>query len=293
MDYDSWSIGIYSGHTALGLAPDARAANPVLSAADVTDVPAQFVADPFMISVDGSWYMFFEVFNRATQRGEIGLATSQDGIRWIYRCIVLSEPFHLSYPHVVRLKNETFFVPECYRGGAVRIYRATNFPFSWKLAGFLMEKACVDPSLFEYQNLWWMFWAEPNGRHDTLHLSFARELSGPWMEHPRSPVIMQNPGSARPAGKVLANEHSLIRFAQDCSTSYGNSVRAFEITFLTETGYAEREYRRSPVLKGSGTGWNAAQMHHIDVHRLSAGRWIACVDGLGETAPAGRGSVKL
>lgn len=281
MDYDSWSIGIYSGNTALDLSPDPRAENPVLSAAGVTDVPAQFVADPFMIRVGAVWYMFFEVFNHSTRKGEIGVATSHDGIRWTYRCIVLSEPFHLSYPHVLRFRNEIFLVPECYRGGAARIYRATDFPFSWKFAGFLMEKGCVDPSLFEYRNLWWMFWAEPNGRHDTLHLSFARELFGPWMEHPSSPVITQNPGSARPAGKVLANGgHSLIRFAQDCSASYGNSVRAFEITSLTETEYAEREHHRSPVLKGTGSGWNAAQMHHVDAHRLSGGRWIACVDGL-------------
>jgi hypothetical protein len=284
MDYGTWSIGIYSGNAALDLSPDARAENPVLSAADVTDISAQFVADPFMICVDAAWYMFFEVFNRATQKGELGLATSPDGIQWSYRRIVLSEPFHLSYPHLARLGNEIFLVPECYRGGAVRIYRATDFPFSWTFAGCLMDKGCVDPSLFEHENLWWMFWAEPNGRHDTLHLSFAHELFGLWTEHPASPVIARNSGSARPAGKVLSKDDVLIRFAQDCSASYGNSVRAFEITLLTETQYAEREHRRSPVLRGSGTGWNAAQMHHIDAHQLSEGRWIACVDGLAESS---------
>ncbi len=280
MAYDNWSIGIYSGGDPFRLEPDAGARNPVLTAADATDIDAQFVADPFMLCIGGVWYMFFEVFNQAAQKGEIGLAISHDGLKWAYQCIVLAEPFHLSYPCLAHFQNEIFLVPECYRSGAVRIYRATGFPFSWKFCGPLMEPGRADPTLFQHGNLWWMFAAEPNGRHDTLRLYFSRELFGRWTEHPLSPLVSANPGIARPAGKVLLNHGSVIRFAQDCSISYGLNVRAFEITLLTETGYAEGEHLPSPVLAGSGDGWNAAQMHHIDAHRISSRHWIACVDGL-------------
>jgi hypothetical protein len=34
------------------------------------------------------------------QEGEIGLATSEDGLKWDYKQVVLNEPFHLSYPYV-------------------------------------------------------------------------------------------------------------------------------------------------------------------------------------------------
>ncbi len=57
-----WSIGIYAGTSPLDLLPHGRS-NPVLTARDVTDVPAAFVADPFMIKNGPRWYMFFEVFN--------------------------------------------------------------------------------------------------------------------------------------------------------------------------------------------------------------------------------------
>jgi hypothetical protein len=45
-----WAIGLYCGATPLSLQPAHAASNPVITAADVTDVPALFVADPFMMS---------------------------------------------------------------------------------------------------------------------------------------------------------------------------------------------------------------------------------------------------
>src|SRR4051812_33273086 len=98
----TWSIGIYAGKSPLQLAPAPGAGNPVISAASVTDVPARFVADPFMLRENSLWHMFFEVLNDRNDRGEIGLATSPDGLTWQYRQIVLAEPFHLSYPYVFR-----------------------------------------------------------------------------------------------------------------------------------------------------------------------------------------------
>src|SRR5690242_2048118 len=95
-----WSLGIYAGSSALALSPAPGISNPVLTAQDVTDVPAAFLADPFMLFANGDWYMFFEIMHRERRVGEIGLATSRDGLRWEYRKVVLRETFHLSYPCV-------------------------------------------------------------------------------------------------------------------------------------------------------------------------------------------------
>jgi hypothetical protein len=59
----TWSIAMYTGPSPLHLSAAPGASNPVISAADVKDVPARFVADPFMVNVDGLWHMFFEVLN--------------------------------------------------------------------------------------------------------------------------------------------------------------------------------------------------------------------------------------
>jgi hypothetical protein len=69
---------------------------------------------------------------------------------------------------------------------------------------------------------------------------------------------------------------------------YGALVRAFEVTRLSTTHYDERPVTAAPILQGSGAGWNAAGMHHVDPQRLTDGTWIACVDGFvwHDTTPA-------
>ena len=79
-----FSIGIAIGDSPFALRLRNSIRNPVLTRHDVTDVPAVMVADPFMCRDEeqGCWYLFFEVVNHLTGKGEIGLAVSQrcDGL---------------------------------------------------------------------------------------------------------------------------------------------------------------------------------------------------------------------
>jgi hypothetical protein len=275
-----FAIGLYDGASPLELAPAAGVTNPVLTRDDVSDVPASYVADPFLMRGDDGWHMLFEVYNWRANKGEIGLATSRDGTRWSYEGIVLAEPFHLSYPYVLEWEGERFLVPETFQAGGVRLYRADRFPDGWSpVAELVSLPYAVDASVFRHGDRWWLF-AETNAdeRHDTLRLYHADELLGPWREHPASPVVAGDASRARPAGRVLVERGRIVRFAQDCSRVYGESVRAIEIVELTTTSYAERELPGGPFLAGSAGGWNAGGMHHVDVQRDGA-RWLAAVDG--------------
>jgi hypothetical protein len=281
MPQQEWSIGIYAGTSPYALAAPPQVQNPVLTRTQVSDVPAAFVADPFMLRVHNVWYMFFEVLNQQTDRGEIGLASSNNGMQWQYQGRVLQEPFHLSYPYVFAWSGDYYMIPETYQAGAVRLYQAQPFPSHWScVATLLRSPYCADSSLFRHGDLWWLFSdTSLDMRHDTLRLYYAPDLRGPWHEHPASPVITQNPHIARPAGRVLVDNGRIIRYTQDCYPVYGTQVRAFEVTELTTTRYHEHMLADRLVLTGSGIGWNAAGMHHIDPHRLADGSWLACVDG--------------
>ena len=277
-----WSIGIFTGDSPFTLRQTQTSKNPVLSRASITDVPARFVADPFMIRSGGSWHMFFEVLNSQSSRGEIGLASSQDADVWHYQKIVLREPFHLSYPYVFEWDSQIYMVPESYQANSVRLYRAIDFPVSWSFVGDLLtgddfEDTCV----FRFNDRWWLITdhARPPYWAGTLRLFYSEHLMGPWIEHPKSPVIDGNPHIARPAGRVIVWNDRAIRFTQDCSPVYGSEVRAFEITELTATEFEEEQFGVSSVLQGSGDGWNACGMHHLDPHLAGDGCWIACVDG--------------
>jgi hypothetical protein len=233
-----------------------------------------------MLNHQGTWHMFFEVMNAESQRGAIGLATSNDGFAWTYQKIVLDEPFHLSYPYVFEWHDEHYMIPETLDAGAVCLYKAEDFPFHWSCVARLIEGQFADPSIFRFTDLWWLFVCSTPYQHDTLRLYFAAEFIGPWTEHPKSPIISGDKCRARPAGRVLELNNRVIRFAQDCGRQYGHSVRAFEISDLSRNGYLEVENARTPILTASGKGWNASGMHHIDAHKLRDGKWLACVDGL-------------
>ncbi|HLJ86180.1 MAG TPA: hypothetical protein VKZ53_05115 [Candidatus Angelobacter sp.] len=252
--------------------------NPVISAKDVTDMPAAFVADPFMLRHENVWHMFFEVLHSQSKKGAIGLATSPDGLIWEYRQIVLSEPFHLSYPYVFHLNGDYFMVPETYQAGSIRLYRADPFPHRWSLVSTLMEGAWVDSSIFFFNNLWWLFTTPMASEHSTLELFSANDVMGPWSRHPMSPLVQNDRRLARPAGRVIANGASPVRFTQDCFPTYGMTVRAFEISHLSTSGYSEREIQPGPILAAGKEAWRESGMHHIDAHAAD-GRWIACVDG--------------
>lgn len=276
-----WSIGIYEGASVQDLAPAPGAANPVLTAASVTDVSAAFVADPFMIRGTGGWWMFFELLNRRTGDGEIGLAASPDGLRWDYQRVVLREPFHLSYPYVFEWEGNHYMIPETAASRTVRLYRARKFPFGWEFIETLASgRPFADASIFRHGGRWWMF-VETSGAlpFGELRLYGSDELFGGWSEHPASPLRVDDPVSSRPGGRVIEDGGRLLRFSQNCATRYGLDVRAFQIEVLTPTEYRERLVVEEPVLCGSGSGWNQHGMHHLDVHRLDDGSVIACVDG--------------
>jgi len=273
-----WSIGIYDGATLSDLKPAQYAQNPVLCAQDVSDAKAQFVADPFMIREQDTWHMFFEVMNAATGKGDVGLATSRNGSEWKYKQIVLTEPFHISYPYVFYLNGSHYMIPETYQAEAIRLYRADPFPTRWTFVENILEGPWVDSSIFFFGSRWWLFSSPVEPENEILELFHAESIIGPWLRHPMSPLMKGDKRMARSAGRVIVPGMSPIRFTQNCVPFYGTTVRAFEVSELSTSHYSEKELVQSPILSAGDQLWNRSGMHHIDSH-LVDNHWFACVDG--------------
>ena len=193
--------------------------------------------------------------------------------------IVLDESFHISYPYVFQWEGQFYMIPESAEAGAIRLYKAENFPYSWAFVSNLIEGSYADTSVFYADDTWWLFTCSKPYTHDELRLFFADKLSGPWTEHPASPLVEGDSSQARPGGRFLMFDDGIIRFAQDDQRTYGKKVRAFLITEISRTKYTEEEYESNPVLSAQGKRWNRHGMHHIDAHEISPGKWIAVVDG--------------
>jgi hypothetical protein len=251
--------------------------NPVLSAKDVTDRDAQFVADPFLFYEGDTWYMFLEVFDRQTG-GDIAIATSSDGLTWTYDRIVLDEPFHLSYPYVFKVDDSYYMIPETHQLSDVRLYQATHFPYEWAYVSTLLAgRKYVDPSIFQFNGRWWMFIGETE--NTTLYLFSSRSLKGKWIEHPKSPVILNDSLSARPGGRVFIYDgDKIIRVAE----SFGDRlrVRAYQIDLLTTRKYEEHEIPESPLLEPGDQPevWYEAGMHQFDPW-WTGEKWLVVYDG--------------
>jgi hypothetical protein len=249
-----------------------------LSAEDLTDTQADFIADPFLCRSESGWQLFFEALERSSGLGILCLAESRDLVQWRYRGTVLREPFHLSYPGVFAWEDGHYMVPESAAAREVRLYVADSYPTQWRYQSTLLEGGHRDPSLFRKDGLWWMFTMTEPEQGGNLRLYHSEQLEGPWHEHARSPLIRNNPHITRPGGRVLEVDGRFYRIAQDTYPHYGLQLFAFEIIALTKDDFEERQIGQGPILKGARRGFLADQVHHLDAKRLSDEDWIAVID---------------
>lgn len=273
---ERWSIGLYRGVDPWSIAPEPGVDPRIVTAETITDVAADFVADPFCHVVGDRTYLFFEIWNRERAKGEIACASSPDLTEWRYEGVALREPFHLSYPCVFAASGELFMIPETREARSVRLYRADRFPLRWRFVTELLRGDFADATPFHHRGRWWLF---VHRGLDELRLYSALEPDGTFAEHPASPLVAGNRRVSRPAGRLLEHGGRIFRFAQDAWPNYGSSVRVLEVDRLSESEYLEHELPKSPILQASGEGWNALGMHHVELLPRPGGTWKAIVDG--------------
>ncbi len=199
-------------------------------------------ADPFPFIHQGAVHLFFEDIHPATGKRSIAVMTQGPDGAFGPPGPVLQRPCHLSYPFVFDWRGEVFLVPESSQAGRVELFRATRFPLEWESAGVLLEGVrAVDATLFEHGGRWWMMVnlrAEGASSWDEMSLFHANSPLGPFVPHPRSPVV-SDVRRARPAGRVFTRDGRLYRPAQDCSGHYGRALVIHEIVTLTPDDYRE------------------------------------------------------
>ncbi|MFC6963572.1 glucosamine inositolphosphorylceramide transferase family protein [Halocatena marina] len=267
----------------IGLNFDASIATPVLRASDVTDYgEVDYVADPFLFVEDGTWHMFFEIFNEdRTPDAPIGHATSSDGLNWTYDQIAIKKEVHTSFPLVWKYKGEYYMCPPS--GKRVELYKARSFPNNWKHVGNAIdvEYYSHDPTFIRYQNRWWLF-TERDNRDVMIYHSRDLESEG-WTPHKANPVVTDRLSAGRQGGRPICSGDRLFLYFQDSVENYGDRIRCYEVTDLSPSTYNDREMPTSPLLHEFGDGWAGDGMHTFDPWWLGPGKgWRCAVDGVRE-----------
>jgi len=199
-----------------------------------------FDADPFGVWRNEQLFVFVESYDYRVRIGGIDVLCYDTDLQLQWRKPCLREAWHLSYPFIIESGSESWMLPESHRSGALRLYRASDFPLCWQVAASIeLDCVPVDATPVRFEGRWWLFYSPATGKRDKisrLHLAWADELTGPWHPHPGNPVRV-DATSSRPGGTPLVIDGQLVVPMQDCSRTYGGAIRGLHVHRLTETAF--------------------------------------------------------
>lgn len=196
-------------------------------------------ADPFGVELKNKKLILFENYSLKNQKGKIS-AFYLNNSKVIGPKDIIQKPYHLSYPYILEVNEDIYFIPESHESKNLVLYKCEEFPYKWKLERVLMKNInALDSTLFFYKNKWWLFCTKFEKFPNTnLYIYYANELFGPWYNHPKNPV-KSDIRSSRPAGTPFYYKNILIRPAQNCAKAYGAKIIFNKIITLNENDFKE------------------------------------------------------
>jgi hypothetical protein len=231
---------------------------------------SRFLADPFPVQIDGDTYIFFEELPYSTHKGRISYTKYPDWFENGRFEIAHEEPYHMTYPYMLKHDENLYCIPETIEANKVNIYRVDS-PSKWTLEyEILTGIEVVDPTIFKYEGKWWMFHTRAPRSNSELYISYSDSLFDDWEEHDQNPVKI-DPRSARSAGEFVMHGDKIYRPSQYCETEYGEKITINKIVNLTEEKFSEEKICE---IKTSGTS-----IYSHGCHTLSSEKNVVCIDG--------------
>lgn len=258
-----WTIGVFNSTDRFVFSEVTQ--NPIITKKDVENLNPISAADPFVFYENNTYYCFFEVLvidNMGEKKGEINLATSNDGINFTQKGTVLEENKSISFPIVYKHDNEYYMTVHSVRTKDVRLFKAKAFPYQWEQVATLLNGSFRDPVLYLLDSTWYLF----TSTKENAHLFYSKNLLGPYKEHNQSPIVKNNSRIARNAGNIFSVNGRLYRPVQDTEKVYGDKVRLMEVLKIDKYEYLERECDFSPILEAGNDPWRSYRMHTFNIY---------------------------
>lgn len=105
-------------------------------------------ADPILIANESGTYLFAEAYDRKNSIGHISVAAISNEGEIGELKIIISEPYHMSFPSVFEWRKEYYMIPETCKNGSINLYKAEKFPNDWRLVkSWQVGKKFVDSVL--------------------------------------------------------------------------------------------------------------------------------------------------
>lgn len=229
--HDRWNIGMAQLSAAELIAR--KGLNMPVKWLDEPD--AEYAADPFMVTIKGNTYLFYEELNMWKGLGELVVTQGAD-LKKRTRIVGLPRGrYHFSYPCIFQDRSGTYCIPECADKMNISLYKVNDDnPSQFALVNVLASgKRFVDSTICFYKNKYWLF-SSVSGENDLIYIYHAETIDGQFMPHLQSPVSVTG-GLARSGGSLFIVDDKLYRPVQNPKIRYGGSLYITEISDLTES----------------------------------------------------------
>jgi len=245
----------------------------------------KYAADGFCFNSQNTNYIVFEDYDFRVRKGKISMLKLDKQGDIEEQSTVLSKPFHLAYPFLLKYNNAIYMIPETAENNTVELYKwdAQNEAFEFERV--LLNIGGVDSSLVNYQSRWWLFCGiKGDLPNEKLHIFYSDNMGGPYTPHLLNPVKV-DPRGSRPAGQFIVEKEELFRPAQCSQKWYGEKINWFRIKNLTPVLFEEELVGEMTALpeweynKGVHTFSQTSSLMLIDAKKRKSG-WHAFVAAL-------------
>lgn len=193
----------------------------------------RWYADPFPVNHNGKDYIFVEIVDdKNREKGTIGVCNLTDKEDFVE---IINEPFHMSFPNIIKHHEEFYMMPETSEANELRLYKAIDFPYKWQYCSTLVSDLRIVDTVFLRvgSELFAIGQKLPEKKNvafqidlDTLTAKPIR-LSGTYIDK-------------RPAGNFINYSDGLYHALQECGRVYGEYLHickldSFEDGILKET----------------------------------------------------------
>lgn len=200
-------------------------------------------ADPFIFNYNGIKYIFAELFDKKENIGKLGYCVYENGNFTPWK-VVISEPYHLSYPNIFIFQDSIFILPESSEGNILCAYKATEFPEKWeKCEPIITGRKLVDTTFLDCDGRHLMFTYDIENYNEKKLYIYSVDENGKVEDYIKE-CVSDDDSSARPGGNFFEHNGNTIRVSQDCEEDYGVAVVFSEITELSNKGYSENKLLR-------------------------------------------------
>lgn len=195
-------------------------------------------ADPFVCGDGNREYVFVELMHTYRRYGQIAVAPVSDGKIGKFQ-IVISEPFHMSFPNVFRWEKRWYMIPETYQSRQVRLYVADVFPYKWHLDRVLLQGVnLVDHALYPAESGMYMVSYDQSDRENSFNRTFYIDMHDQTCEEffPEGDWCKERPGG------TFYQKHGAWRHViQDCELEYGEYLHVFQVNEFSREKFSEKE----------------------------------------------------